>query len=81
MHQALDRILYGLCFGIGFWIGDAFAQYQGPIAIAAGVTLGVVAWLLWVAVLLVHLGAIVAALSERRLQLPGISRLATRLAR
>lgn len=23
--------------GIGFWIGDAFAQYQGPIAIAAGI--------------------------------------------
>ena len=59
----------------------ALAAYATLSSVPAGVTLGVVAWALWVAVLLVHLGAIVAALSERRLQLPGISLLATRLAR
>lgn len=33
--------------GIGFWIGDAFAEYQGGIAIAAGIAfLGFAAWTL-----------------------------------
>lgn len=59
----------------------AVTAYTMLSSVPAGVTLGVVTWLLWVVVLLVHLGAIVAALSERRLEIPGISLLATRLAR
>ena len=41
----------------------ALAAYATLSSVPAGVTLGVVAWALWVAVLLVHLGAIVAAIA------------------
>ena len=47
----------------------------------AGITLGVLAWLVWVVVLGVHLAAIVAAINDRRLELPLLGTLASRLAR
>lgn len=57
------------------------AGYTVLANVAAGVTLGVLAWILWCGVLAVHLAAVLAALAGRRLELPILGRLATRLAR
>lgn len=66
----------------GLVIGSltAVAGYTVLSNIAAGLTVGIVAWLLWFAVLSVHLAAIVAGLVERRLALPVVGPLASRLA-
>ncbi len=29
MHTAIDRMLYGLCFGIGFWIAANVLTFLG----------------------------------------------------
>lgn len=34
---AATLVVHLASVGIGFWIGDAFADYQGPISIAAGI--------------------------------------------
>lgn len=44
---AATAIVHLASVGIGFWIGDAFSEYQGWISIAAGVAfLGFAAWTL-----------------------------------
>lgn len=44
---AATAIVHLASVGIGYWIGRGFADYQGPIAIAAGIAfLGFAAWTL-----------------------------------
>ena len=44
---AATAIVHLASVGIGFWIGDTFSEYQGPIAIVAGLAfLGFAAWTL-----------------------------------
>lgn len=55
------------------------AGYVALANVAAGVTLGVLAWLLWAATLALHFAALVAALTDRRLDVPVVGTLASRL--
>lgn len=58
----------------------AFAGYTVLSNIGVGFAVAIVAWLLWFTVLSVHLAAIVAGLTDRRLALPVVGLLASRLA-
>lgn len=77
--HAWQGFLLAVIETLAFAAVTVLTAYIALASVTAGVVVGVLSWVLWAAVLLLHFAAIVAALAERRLEVPGLAPLASRL--
>lgn len=76
--HARQGLLLFVCEAVVFLALTSLTGLTVLSNLAGGIAIGVLAWAAWMAVLAVHLTAILAALNDRRLSVPLVSALASR---